>query len=196
MGTGSNGNAVDPGRPAARHDGLVMTEVNGEIMLYDTESHSIHHLDRISQTVWSLCDGSRTVAAIRLAAEEQMRAELSPDVLMLALRQLAVANLLAGPSPSLLSGESSTRRGLLRRLGASAMLPVVTSISAPTAAQASSTLCEPEWGECSLGLPCCGDLTCHRTITGDWCRSICDPPGAICFSDDECCSNFCATLCY
>jgi hypothetical protein len=100
----------------ARHDHLVLTEAGGESIVYDGVTHAIHYLSPICHTIWSLCDSAQTVPAIRQAAEARVEGDMQLDVVLMALRQLAEADLLAGPRPASCAGERSTRRGLLRRM--------------------------------------------------------------------------------
>ena len=73
------------------------------------------------------------------------------NAVRVAIRELARARLLTGV------GEPAglTRRDVMRRLGtaASMALPVVTSVVAPTAAQAQS--CLPLGAQCTLSPQCC-----------------------------------------
>ena len=77
----------------------------------------------------------------------------------LALHDLGLAHLLESPGPA----KGLTRRELIRRLGAAAAiaLPLVSTVAAPTAAEAQS--CIPQGAfTCSLVTPpfCCPGLTC------------------------------------
>ena len=134
--------------PRARSERLVVRRLEeDETLVYDLESHRAHCLNRTVDSVWRLCDGRRSVPDIARALQPVSPAPPDPDVVLLALTELRGADLLvdAGDEADLPSG--SSRRELLVRLGRGAVvwLPLVTSIVAPTAAQAASP--------CQMGEP-------------------------------------------
>jgi hypothetical protein len=134
-------------RPRARTDGLVLEELDGELLVYDTERDRAHCLNATAARVLRACDGART------PAELARDLALDGGVVGLALAQLADARLLDG-APA--RRRRPTRRQLLV---SAAALPLVLSISAPAAAQAAS--CVPFFQPCSpTGAPCCGGGRC------------------------------------
>ncbi len=117
--------------PKARHQDVLVHVVDQEAVVYDKTSKKAHRLNETVASVWPLLDGSRSVAD--LAAE----LEIDESVVELTIDTLAQAGLLA-------DGEALpvTRRQALARVAAAAavglMLPAITSINAPLAAQAQS----------------------------------------------------------
>jgi hypothetical protein len=154
-------------RPLARHEELVQSPLDDGLIVYDQRSAHIHTLNGISCAVWRACDGTRTVKAIR----QEVDAGLPDDVVLLALRQLAEADLLANPLPAILNGDTSSRRTLLRRLAAAGVLPVLMSVSAPAAAQATSD-CTADGSSCHPLRPCCSGYCYER-------ENYCAPPGCL-----------------
>ena len=61
---GSPNDSVAPWRPVARLDHLIMTHVGEEVLVYDETTHAIHNLNPTSHAVWTLCDGTRTLAVL------------------------------------------------------------------------------------------------------------------------------------
>jgi hypothetical protein len=114
-------------RPVARSEGLVSEELDGQLLLYDTESHLAHALEGEATAVWRACDGHADVEALArrcATGEEDVRATL------VRLDELG-----------LLEQVGETRRSALVKLtaagvGLSAGIPTITSILVPTAAQA------------------------------------------------------------
>ncbi|HKS27444.1 MAG TPA: PqqD family protein [Pyrinomonadaceae bacterium] len=144
--------------PAARMDELVIQEVDGETLVYDLKSHKAHCLNRTAATVWKHCDGNQTVdeAARRVAIE--LRAPVTREVVWLAIDQLAKRGLLKN---GMRRAHTVSRRELMRRIGitAAVALPLVTSIMAPTTAQAAS--CRGIGAFCGgANPPCCDFLVC------------------------------------
>jgi len=127
-----------------------MTEAGGEVLVYDEQSHHIHRLNQVSAAVWRHCDGRRTVAD--LATETGMAAEM----VQVALGKLADARLLDGDLPAGVRAAGQSRRSFLKKaaVAGGVALPVLVSISAPTAAQTTSQ--PPTPTPCGgVNQPCC-----------------------------------------
>ena len=154
------------GRPRARVEGLVTREVADETLVYDTESHRAVCLNKTAALVWRSCDGRRSARGSARRVSEA-RGEAGPEeVGWRALDQLGRDKLLETRAvrPEALAGLS--RRDLIRRAGITAAvvaLPLVTSIIAPTPAQAAS--CLPSGAACSAGAQCCSG-TCNGEPNG------------------------------
>ena len=144
-------------RPAARRSDLVVKTVADEVLVYDLERHRAHRLNGAAAAVWRLCDGTRTVPEITVAARD-LGTPVTAEAVDYALAGLGRARLLTAP----VTTAALTRRELVQRLGTAAALPLVASLVAPTAAQAQS--CLPSGALCSpsAGVPCCE--CCSGTI--------------------------------
>ena len=125
--------------PTARREGLTVEAIDHETLVYDAADKRAHCLNRAAALVWGYCDGETTVTemAARLAAE--MGGPVDEDIVRLALRDLGERGLLAQAAP-VPSAAALDRRQLLVRLGAAAavMVPVITSLVAPSSAAAQS----------------------------------------------------------
>jgi hypothetical protein len=141
--------------PTARKDELIIQEVEGETLVYDTKSHRAHCLNRTSALVWQHCDGKRTADEIALRVEEEMRTPVSSEIIWLAVEQLEKRGLLERPVEHAYGSRRMSRRELARRLGIATalMLPFIASIKAPAAIQAVS--CGGGGALCGAGLPLC-----------------------------------------
>ena len=157
--------------PRARQQGIVVKELPDELLVYDTERHRAHCLNRTAALVWKHCDGGKSVEQIA----ELLRAELEvPDAEELvwwALHRLGKARLLTEPMSPPPEVARYSRRELVRRLGLvggmSVLIPVVSSIVAPTPAEAAGTCVSLiGCGGQPLGTPC-----------GPTCTNICDGLG-------------------
>jgi hypothetical protein len=188
--------------PAAKFNGLVVTETADEVLVYDTERHHIHHLNRTTAAVWRACDGRRVVADLAQAASEQLGAAIDGEVARFAVGKLANAGLLASPLDPRRRGAGRSRREMLRWAAAGGVaLPVIASVSVPAAAFSDS--CNDPCGkqsDCAVGclncidhrcvadqcgLPCEGDRNCTR-LHGNctkcqWVGSFryCQPPPSL-----------------
>ncbi len=148
--------------PEARRVGLVVQELSGEVLVYDRERNKAHCLNSTAARVWEYCDGKRSVAQIARAIEGEINAPVDEDVIWLGVEQLSKTHLLqeSAKLPEHKSGLS--RREVMKRIGlaAAVALPVVTSIIAPSAAQAAN--CLPSGSACTASAQCCSGL-CNVT---------------------------------
>ena len=120
--------------PLARRDGLVVKTVGDEVLVYDLERARAHSLDALAAAIWRQCDGRRPVAALAAAVRAETGAPVTAAAVEYGLAALGRARLLAGERPGL----GPTRRQVLAKIGTAAAIPLVLSITAPTAAQAQS----------------------------------------------------------
>jgi Coenzyme PQQ synthesis protein D (PqqD) len=149
----------------ARPD-CIFREFYSEVVVYDPERHVAHCLNSTATAVWRLCDGNSSPRQIATELSRQVSAPVEEAVVLLALRQLADAHLLAKPEEPV---ESPARRAAIGRIGrvAAIVLPLVTSLGAPTPAQALSCLHNGQ--PCTRNSQCCsGDCgaTSHRCNGG------------------------------
>lgn len=129
MKTGSN--------PKKRTTDLIVEEVLDEVVIYDLADAHAHALNPTAAYVWQQCDGTHTPADISRQVEAKFNLDQADDLVALSLDKLAKAKLLdvsIAAEPNLLS-----RRDVVKKIGVGiALLPVVTSIVAPSVAQAAS----------------------------------------------------------
>jgi len=144
--------------PEARREGLVVQELSGEVLVFDRERNKAHCLNSTAARVWGLCDGKTSVAQIARAIEEECNLPVDEDVIWLGVEQLSKTHLLSEQTalPDHKSGLS--RREVMKRIGVAAAvaLPVITSIIAPSAAQAAN--CLPSGQSCTTSAQCCSGL--------------------------------------
>lgn len=146
--------ATEAPLPRKREKDLIVQEVAGETLVYDLKRHKAHCLNHTAALVWRHCDGATSESALAELLAREAGAPPDPDLVRLALSRLSSARLL----DQVPSGEDAvSRRELVQRLKLvgvlSALVPAVTSIVAPTAAQAGS--CVPCQGKCNTSADCC-----------------------------------------
>ena len=155
--------------PKARKEKLVVREFADELLVYDKERHEAHCLNRTAALVWKHCDGRTSVKEIsrRLATEmpDDGRTPVDERLVWYALNQFERDHLLEEkveiPAGMLMNGGLS-RRQVMRALGLTIVaLPLVTSMIAPTPAQAATCL--------AAGSPCTTSIQC--------CNGVCQPNG-------------------
>jgi hypothetical protein len=156
--------------PVARRRNLIVKELPDETLIYDLDSDQAHCLNHTAALVWKNCDGDTSVSALCSLLEKEVSNPVAPEVVWLALDQLYKFRLLEGSPalPAKLAGIK--RRELIKRIGLAALtLPVIMSISTPTAAQAGSP-CSCTGNNCRpTGCPCMVHLDCVNKCSGGIC---------------------------
>ena len=124
--------------PRARKDGLVVKELVNETLVYDLERDEAHCLNQTAALVWKRCDGKTTIAKMTSVLQEQSDTSVSADVVWLAVKQLRHFHLVDSYDETVAVPSVSRRNLVLKYAPAALVLPLILSISAPTAAQAST----------------------------------------------------------
>jgi len=161
-------------KPVARKNGLVVRELADEVVVYDQERHEAHCLNSTAALVFKNADGQRTISDI--AAVLGAEGPGAEQMVEMALEQLDEARLLE--TVPTLATPAVPRRDAMRRvgLGAAILVPLVTSVLAPTPAEAAAT-CAEGAGACSGqtdGTPCtCTTPPCLGTCVGGTCSEGC-----------------------
>src|SRR5260370_30423126 len=152
----------DPSRqpkPLARKEGLVIQDLQDEVLVYDLDRDHAHCLNETAAFVWERCDGRTTASEIARLLSKKVNAPIDEKVVWLAVDQLRRNHLMTNSAvpPQILSGMN--RRQMVQALGLAAAiaLPVVASIVAPTPAQAAT--CVGSGGSCAGGPICCAGLS-------------------------------------
>lgn len=145
--------------PSARSEGIITKQVSGELLIYDRGRDRAHCLNATAALIWQRCDGRLTVPEIARSCSESMSAAVDEHVVHLALKQLSRNQLLTERYKGTNMRVDLSRRALIRRLGVGVvLLPVITSITAPTAMAAvscgGSCTGGPGRGTCSPGCVC------------------------------------------
>ncbi len=143
--------------PHKRHEGLVVREMDAEILVYDRSAARAVCLNETSAFIWSQCDGSTSADELIDRFEGRFGFRVEPGMIDTALADLGRANLLLAGSEH--RSVRSSRRALLAGLAGfpAALLPTVTLLSAPTAAQAAAS-CRAAGKACTANAQCCSKL--------------------------------------
>jgi hypothetical protein len=117
--------------------GFSVQQVGSETLVYDDCRHRAYCLNESSSVIWRLADGERGIAEICMEASLELQTPVSEEFVVFAMEELRKAGLIE-PSQTAGDGSSISRRVMLQRLGVAGalLLPAITSIVAPTAAQA------------------------------------------------------------
>jgi hypothetical protein len=168
-------------KPRAINHDVVIKSVADEVLVYDLNRHRAHCLNEIAALVWKNCDGKKTVSEIAALLTNKLCTPIKPEVVWLALTDLRRANLLYPEAPrnSQTNRVEPSRRAFIRNVGITmALVPVVTSIIVPEAADAASVNCAAFTAQqpCENPLKACGtqaQFFCRwRSVVGTF-RCIC-----------------------
>jgi len=151
---------IEAARPLARKNGLVIEELDDEILIYDTERDKAHCLNAAAGRIWKHCDGKNAVEDIKDAFAANMPIEAAREVVSDCVLRFNRAHLLKEGSLPFQGHAVLSRRKLLRKIGVSAaataiILPLITSIVAPPPAAAAS----------------CGSFSC-QSQGAQFCRGL------------------------
>jgi len=141
-------------------------ELDNEVLIYDTNNDKAHCLNETAALIWQQCDGHATPAEISRTLSQQLGTTIDERVVWFALKQLSRDHLLEEElTPPAIFTAGLNRREMVRVLGLAAVVavPLVTSIVAPTPAQAAT--CLPDGASCTTGEECCSGL-CDSTCIG------------------------------
>ncbi len=141
-------------RPKALRAGLIVREVGGETLVYDTRRHRMHCLGPLVARIWRACTGRRTVAQVSASVCDGQGHRVDEAAVELALLRLRRARLVDRHDPPV----AASRRELLQRAAGLGGLTLLT-LGAPTALQAATctteAACHALPNASCTGLPCC-----------------------------------------
>ncbi len=125
--------------PTARTTNLIAQESGNELIVYDLRYYRAIYLNHSSMRIWQMCDGTKSIPDIADALGTELGIAVDKQLIMFALNRLAEVGLLQDSNQVSIDSQDMSRQQLVKRIGLAAVLPVVTSARAPTAAE---VLCE------------------------------------------------------
>jgi len=154
--------------PEARREGIIIKELEDEVLIYDVERDKAHCLNPLAAKIWRHCDGGATPNEIAASLSHEQGSLVDEKVVWLGLEELRRANLLTKPCAEAMWPRvmSMSRREAVRRigLGAAIALPLVASMTAPTAVEAAVS-CKGRCVLCTTG-ECCSGVCGNNGVTG------------------------------
>jgi hypothetical protein len=147
--------------PRARAARLVIKELAGEVLVYDLTRDKAHCLNASAAAIWKRCDGRTSTKEIAASLTKEVGETVDEGVVWLALAALQRSHLLedVGVWPTqMIAAKGLSRREAVRRIGLGAVIavPLVISITAPTAVQAIS--CGARCKPCGTAAECCSGV--------------------------------------
>lgn len=163
--------------PSAKTDSIVVQELPDELFIYNLQTNKAVCLNASTAFVWKHCDGKTDLRQLTPAFNQHFSTEIDENFIGLVLDDLLKADLIENHSIKF-SDSISRRKALLNYALPMAMLPIVSTLIAPTAAQAQSAACSDPTAPAS----CLSDSDCSSL-------PITCNPGCIC--SYQCQSNCC-----
>ncbi len=123
-------------KPIARVNDLVIQKLKDECLVYDLKINKAYCLNGTSAHIFQLCNGGNSVTEISKKLSTKLGKSVSEDIVWLAVNQFGQDNLLDNPYEF----EGMSRREIIKRVGftSALALPIISSVSAPTAIHAQS----------------------------------------------------------
>jgi len=163
--------------PFARNKGVVVQDLDEEILVYDLLTNKAYCLNQTASRVYRACEAKSSFAGLK------RKHNFTDDVVFLALDELKRANLVDEDGRYLSPFAGLSRREAIRRVGVASMiaLPVISSLVAPSPAHAQSLICVNPGGQ----LP--GTVVSYPGVT---CGASCaNCPCALANCNMLCCSG-------
>jgi hypothetical protein len=161
--------------PSSRNENLVTQEIGQEILIYDLTTHKVYGLNETAAIVYRACDGKTTFDELK------QKHKWTDEIIFLALERFKEIGLFPENQFPDSPFTGMKRRDLIRKVGLASMvmLPVISSIVAPSAAMAASGGAAL-FGACPTaggGGGCAPGLQCNRCF------------GTSCPSTNHCCAT-------
>lgn len=177
--------------PKVRTHDVVMTELDGELLVYDLVATTGYCLNRLSAAVWNACDGRTSVADIAVATSTVLGEQVDERLVWLAVTEFKNDGLLEEAHQLSSPYDGMSRREAVKTIGLfSASLPVLYAFRVPVPAVAGTT-CSTAIGNCTPGAV---DLCiCLPPVQPG---SNSNPDGCPCLTNGDCTGNCsCANPC-
>lgn len=163
--------------PICRYDNIVLQEFAEEVLIYDLETNKAFCLNQTSAMVWHECNGNQSVAEISQSLTRKLKSNVTEEIVWLAISQFKSDGLLKNDNNFNTPFDGLSRREVIKKIGFASIvsLPMIASVTAPSAIQAQSD----------------GACDCFSAAPNS------HPPGCFCSTDSECCSGVCflMTIC-
>jgi hypothetical protein len=186
--------------PLAREKGLVVRELDGELLIYDRERDVAHCLKGVQAAVWKNSDGMTSIADLVAILSGQLGTSVDEYTVYRALADLGKNQLLDNRAASSNERGGMSRRDMMAKTGlaAAAAIPLITSLAVPGSAFAAT--CTHQGGSCTSSSQCCPNSAgkpgcCYKSgtngvgVCGICSGGCCQIGGGICATPVLVCSG-------
>lgn len=142
-------------RIIARKDGLLVTRVGDETVIYDIESSKASCLNGLMTAIWEAIDEETNIEVLINILRDRGYPDVNEEIVYMAVHDLVQAGLVENCSEIAIYKENLSRREMIQLIGKRSVvvLPVVsTIIMQPAIAQVS---CAAKHEPCTFDSDCC-----------------------------------------
>jgi hypothetical protein len=124
----------------SKTNNIVVQELETEVLIYNLESNKAFCLNETSALIWQICGQENSLEQIRQKVEKRLNHPVMDEFIWLALSDLKKHGLIENANQVEDKFEGLNRRQIVKKVGLATMmaLPAVSSVVAPTAANAQS----------------------------------------------------------
>ena len=171
--------------PIARIENIIVQEFENEVLVYDLSKDKALCLNQTSALIWQMCDGKSSPQQISCRLTEKLKTPIPEDLIWLALEQFKREDLLTKNAEFEINFGGLNRRQIIKKIGLASMvmLPIISSVVSPTAANAASLA--PLLAFCSNSTQC-DSGNCDNNVTP---RRCCVPGSSGVASSNFCCAD-------
>ncbi len=151
------GAKIKPENPLAKSENLLVEEVAGELLIYDSSTDRAHCLNESAAAIWRHCDGTRSIDELANHLFPKLESPDGTQIVRVGVERLRRRRLLDGAT---VAGQSVdlSKRQMLKKVAilaaaAGVAAPLISSVVAPTAAYAFS--CFSPGTACDNFTQCC-----------------------------------------
>lgn len=176
--------------PTARTADIIEQKIDADLLVYDLRVNKAYILNETSGTIFKACDGKTNLT------ELCKKQNYSPELVYLALDELRKNDLIETDESYVSPLAGINRREVVKRIGISSLaaLPLISSLTAPPAVAAASSVCtpnapgcvasnnryittQPNFQTCTSSVGSAGCCSCARTSAsftgGSQCSVVC-----------------------
>jgi hypothetical protein len=155
-----------PKLPSLRTENLIVKDLSsGELLIYDLETDKAFCLNEPARLIMDECNGSNSVDQALDSLNQKLKSKLNEEIVWLVIAEFKKSNFLPNDYEVPVQTAKISRRQVLQSAAAlGIVLPLITSLVVPVAAQTAS--CIQPGQPCSQGgMPCCTG-NCVNTESG------------------------------
>lgn len=183
--------------PRARSAGLVVRDLDEEVLIYDVQRESAYALNRLAGLVWKHCDGTTTVGEMPDLLAAQLGDQISLDTVWQAVSRLSDDGLLEEQANQP-AARIMTRRDMMQKVALAGSVALITSIAVPASAALAACIANACRAGCTVGANCTGSgprgtacTMCGGPASGSCKGTCCDIGGYFDPTDEDCSGGCC-----
>jgi hypothetical protein len=183
--------------PRARSAGLVVRDLDEELLIYDLKRERAYALTPLAGLVWKHCDGTTTVGEMPELLATKLGDRVSVDLVWQAVSRLSDDGLLEEEANQPAT-RVMTRRDMMQKVALAGSVALITSIAVPASAALAACIANSCKAGCSAGGVCTGSgpfgtacTVCAGPASHSCTGTCCDKGGRFDINDTTCSGACC-----